>query len=545
MHLQHIISNQEINLSKQSSDSMNFNGHINKFLLIIPAITVFFIALIPTLKYGWPLSWDIIYHVLYAKIYSQYGFVLTNPLITLTGQKIGYPPLFHFLIAALGNTLKIDYFQVARFLQPILAFFIVLSVSYVAKEFYGKIAGISAGFLIISSYLVFRIMLPVPENLALIFIPLAIYLYYLSIKKNILKYALISGILFLPVIASHQAAVLCLVLVIGAFTLLELVMHRNINVFKNLGAFFLFLIILIALGLILLLIWKPDLLFSLLNQGLSASAGFSTSLNYSQPLSHYKYIQYLGPLVLISALIGGIFAVKKRHKKHYFIIIWIISLFLLSKAYWFGINVLSARVLIYMLIPLAIFGGFGISQLYCHLKKYRKFSSPQIRSTFLVCIFILSVVSGVITVSGPVFSFQAKTSLGNIQIAPPSTSEVDVANWFNENGDKTKSLITSNLYTGTLITSVSEVPIHYGFEYFNKNTPLSIYKDEKIGYIVIDKRLTFPSKNGTLYMQSASSEYYPLFFFSEDIHNNIKEIIPDYAKVVYENDDFIVCQIPY
>lgn len=524
---------------------MNFNICTNKFLFIIPAITMFFIALIPTLKYGWPLSWDIIYHVEYAKIYSQYGFVLINPLITPAGQKIGYPPLFHFLIAVLGNTLKIDYFQVARFLQPILAFCIVLSVSYVAKEFYGKLAGISAGFLIISSYLVFRIMLPVPENLALIFTPLAIYLYYLSIKESTLKYALISGILFLLVIASHQAAILCLVLVIGAFTLLELVIHRNLNVFKNLGVFFLFLIILISLGLILLLILKPDLLSSLLNQGLSSFAGFSTSLNYSQSLSLYKYIQYIGPLILISALIGGIFAITKRRKKHYFIIIWIISLFLLSNAYWFGINVLSSRVLIYMLIPLTIFGGFGISQLYYHLKKCRKFSSPQIRSALLIGIFALSVVSGVITVSEPIFSFQAKTSLGTVQIAPPSTSEVDVANWFSENGDRNKSIITSNLYTGTLILAVSEVPIHYGFERFDKNTPLSSYKSENIGYIILDKRLTFPSKNGTIYMQSTNSEYFTLFFFSKDIHNNIKEIVPDYAKVIYENNDFIVCQIQY
>ena len=525
---------------------MKFNEHINRLMWIIPAITVFFIALIPTLEYQWPLSWDIIYHVQYAKVYSQYGFVLINPLINApAGQKIAYPPLFHFLIAALGNTLNMDYFLLARFLQPILAFSIVLSVSYVAKKLYGRIAGISAGFLMISSYLVFRIMLPVPENLALIFIPLAIYFYYISIRKKILKYALISGILFLPVIASHQAAILSLVLVIGAFTFLELVMHKNIKVFKNLGAFFIFLIILVVSGLILLLIWKPDLFFSLLNQGLDAVTGYSTSLNYSQILSPYNYIKYLGPLVLISALIGGIFTVKKRCEKNYFIVMWIISLFLLSNAYWFGINVLTPRVLIYLLIPLAIFGGFGISQLYYHLKDTRKFSSPQIRSTFLISVLLISAVSGVITVTGSVFSFQAKTSLGNVQIAPPDASEVDVANWFSENGDKTRSFITSNLYTGNLIAAVAEIPIHYGFEYFNKSTPLSTYKNEKIGYIVLDKRLTIPSQNGTLYLQAAPSEFYTLFFFSKDIKSNLKEIVPPYAVVVYENNDFIVCKIGY
>lgn len=523
---------------------MKFSELIKKYLWIIPAIAVFFIALIPTFEYQWPLSWDIIYHVQYAKVYSQYGFTLINPLINApVGQKIAYPPLFHFLIAGLGNIFKMDYFQVARFLQPILAFSIVLSVSYVANEFYGKIAGISAGFLMISSYLVFRIMLPVPENIALIFIPLAVYFYYISIREKALKYALIAGILFLPVIASHQAAVLCLVLVITSFTLLELVMHRNIRVFKNLFAFFFFLIIIIILGLGLLLIWKPDLLFSLLNEGLIVVTGYGVSINYNQPLSIYKYIQYIGPVVLISALIGGIFAVKKRREKNYFIIIWIISLFLLSNAYWFGINVLSSRVLIYLLIPLAIFGGFGISEFYYKLKKYNKFSSPQIRSVFLICIFMISSVSGAITVSGSVFSFQAKTPVGNVQIAPPGASELDVANWFSENGDKTRSFITSNLYTGNLIAAVAEIPIHYGFEYFNKSTPLSTYKNEKIGYIVLDKRLTLPSQNETLYLQAAPSEFYTLFFFSKDIKSNLKEIVPPYAVVVYENNDFIVCKI--
>lgn len=525
---------------------MRSSGHIDKLIWIIPAVMVFLIALIPTLKFQWPLDWDIFYHIQYAKVYSHYGFTLINPYLNApVGEKIAYPPLFHFLIAALGDIFKIDYFQVARFLQPVLAFCMVLSVSYVGKEFYGKIAGISAGFLVISSYLVFRIMVPYPENLALIVLPVAVYLYFLSIKENILKYALISGFLLIIVTLSHQAAILCLILVIGAFTLLELLAYRNVKVFKNLGAFFLFPAVSVALGLIFLTIWKPDLLFTILNQGLSAATGYSTQLNYSQSLSLYKYVLYFGPLVLISALAGVIFAVKKRYKKNYFIITWIIVLFLLSNANWFGINVLSSRVLIYILIPLAILGGFGISELYHHLKKYRKFSSPRIRSAFLIMIFIISSVSGVITANGTVFTFQAKTNMGNIQISPPSSSEIDLANWFNENGDRNKSIIISNLYTGNIIAAVSGVPVHYGFEYFNKDTPLSMYKNEKIAYIVFDKRLSFPSPNGTLYIQPESSEFYTLYFISGDIKENINVLVPPYANVVYENRDFIICKVDY
>ncbi len=89
---------------------------------IIPAIIAFLIALIPTLKFQWPLSWDIIIHVQYTMVYTKYGLILTDPLLNAPfGQKIGYPPLFHFLLAALGMISRVDYFQIARALQPILA----------------------------------------------------------------------------------------------------------------------------------------------------------------------------------------------------------------------------------------------------------------------------------------------------------------------------------------------------------------------------------------------------------------------------------------
>ena len=81
--------------------------HQKKLFLILPAISIFLVTLIPTLTHNWPLSWDVIYHVLYAKVYSQNGFVLVNPLLNSPiGQKIGYPPLFHFLIAALRQSFE-------------------------------------------------------------------------------------------------------------------------------------------------------------------------------------------------------------------------------------------------------------------------------------------------------------------------------------------------------------------------------------------------------------------------------------------------------
>jgi len=525
---------------------MKNQNQLKNLIWIVPAIIAFFIALIPTLKYQWPLSWDIIYHIQYAMIYAKYGFVLTDPLLNAPlGQKIGYPPLFHFLIASLGLLTKIDFFQIARALQPFLAMFIVLSVSFVARKFYGLIAGVSAGFLILSSFLVGRIILPIPENLALIFLPLAIYFYYASLKYDKLKYAFIAGLIFIIVILTHQAAALILFLIITSFSVVELILYRNIRVFKNYGAFILLLASLIVLGLIALLLWYPNIIHSIFNQGLSAATGFLTSISSNRPMDVWGYLGFLGYLVLIFTIIGGYFAFIKRRKKDILIFTWVIVVFLLSISYLFGINVISYRLLVYMLIPLSILGGFGISQTYNQLKNYKSFSSPEFRSIFLLAIFTLATFTGILTVENPaIATFQVKNQFGAVQIAPPSSSDVDLANWFNEHGDRNKSIITNNLFTGTFLATKSGMPLHYGFEDVRSDMSIPDFKQSGIGYIVLDKRLTFKSVNGTLYKKIVRAEFYPLVYFSEDIRSNIDEIVPSYIKVVYENQDYIVLEVP-
>jgi len=525
---------------------MEFPKHNkNKLLLILPAISIFLITLIPTLTHSWPLSWDVIYHVLYAKVYTQYGFVLANPLLNYPiGQKIGYPPLFHFLIAFLGTIFRVDYFSIARALQPFLAFFVILSVTYVAKKFYGTVAGLSAGFLMISSTIIYRIMLPVPENLALIFLPLAAYLYYASIKEKSIKYAFIAGILMLIIAGTHQAALLCLIITITAFTILEILVYRNIGIIKNYGAFLISLLGVIALAAIAISIFKPTIIQSIFSQGITSVLGFGTSLNYNQTLSFDKYIRNFGLLLTVFSLIGAFFAIKLRRRKDAYIFTWIIAMIILSKAYYFGVNVLSSRVLIYIVIPLSILGGFAVSHVYYKLKDYNRFSSGKFRSSFLICIFALSMLFGVLNVSDPTLgTYYATTIFGSVQIAPPSTSEVEVADWFMANGDRNKSISISNLYTGVLIAAVSGMPINYMFANINNTTSKSYFETNNIGYIVYDKRLTLPPDYNTLNRYQANSELYPLYYYNKMLYQNVNKLKPSFTKVVYENKDFIVCEV--
>jgi hypothetical protein len=520
---------------------------LKKILVILPAIAALLLALIPTIKYQWPLGWDIIYHVLYAKIYAQYGFTLNNPLLNAPyGQKIGYPPLFHFLIAGLGTLLGIDFFQAAKILQPILAMSIVLSVSYVAYKYYGKIAGISAGFLMISSVLFSRMLLPLPENLALIFLPLTVFIYDRSLKERNIVTAILAGILFIIVILTHTAATLSIFLIIVAITIFEFIVRRDLGILKNFSAFFLALILMVMAVLIILQIYAPQILQNLFQQGLTTVTGISTYLPTNRPLGIFNYMRNLGSLVLIFSVIGSIIALSKRRRKDMIILVWILVMFLLSNAYWFGVNVITYRVLIYLLIPLSIIGGFGLSYIYHQMKYYKLFSSKQFRTAFLVVVFALSILNGFITVENPkIGNFGVKNEFGLVQIAPPSQSDVDLAVWFQENGNKQKSFITNNMFTGTFLVTMAEIPMHYSSEYYltSNGANETLFNKEGIGYIVYDKRLVLPEQNSGLYMKMINSEFYPLFYSSVNINENINSLKPSFSKVVYENKDYIVFKI--
>lgn len=534
---------------------MNFNkNHLNSIILFIPAIITFFLILIPTLKYSWPLSWDVIANVLTAQVYAKYGLVLTNPLLNAPhGQNMVYPPLFFFLIVALGSMTKVDFFQITRFLQPVIAMLVVLSVTYVGKKFYGTIAGLSAGFLIVSSFLLGnRLIFALPENLALIFLPLSIYFYYHSLKVNSLKPAILGGALFVLILLIHPAAPLVLFFIITIITLLELFLYRNIHVFKNYGAFLLMPALLLLAGLAALFILLPHNYFNLLNNGVHAVLYFfNIPYNISIGISSYGN---LGFLALIFGLIGVVAAGIKRRKKDIIILSWIIIILLLINAHWFGVNVYSYRLLSYLLIPVSILGGFGVAQVYSKLreyqrvssKKYELFSSKNLSYAFLISIFLLATVSGVLTVENPSIStFVIKNQYGTFQIAPPTSSEVDLANWFNGNGDKTKSIMSNDLFPMTFVATQTGMALDRDLDFanFGNESYEPYFKSRNIGYVVLDKRLSFSSNSSTFSNVFYPGEVYGLFYYNGDIHANLNYVLPSFAKVVYENKDFIVLKV--
>ena len=516
---------------------------VNKnLLIIIPSIIAFFIGLIPTLQYGWPLSWDIIHHVHIAEVYAQYGFTLTDPLISLQNgpQKIGYVPLFHLFIAAIGYITKINYFQIARCLQPLIAAGIVFSVSYVGYKFYGLTAGVSAGFLILSSNLVNRIVLPIPENIALIIFPIAVYLFYISLKRDTYKYALISGLLFILMVLIHQSAAFLLFLTITSFIIVKSILSRDIYVFKKYLVWILPPVCAAVIALTAVLILDSSIIHNILQNGIGAVTGYkdSISYNYNQPLDLIHYVWQLGIVALLFALIGAVASYKlglsKSVKdKTVLLVVWIVIMFIFSKINWFGLNMISYRVLIYILIPLSILGGFGLYQTY-KWGKQKKISNLPVGHLILGIIFLFATINGVLIASNPkIATFGAQTELGTISIAPPSASEIDLADWFSKNGDKNKRVVISNYYSGMFLVADTGQPLSRDNKALIGKINQSSLIKENIGYIVYDKRLKFSSSNLTYRTQPGGLVYF----------TNIPQIIPKYAKIVYENNDFVVCKV--
>jgi len=455
-------------------------------ILSIPAIFAFFIALIPTLKYQWPLSWDIYYHVHMAKLYIQHGITFWDPLtIAPGGRPIYYPPLFHYLLASLSVSTGLDPFKIARFLQPIFAMFIVLSFSYVTYKLYNLFVGVSAGFFIMLPALFFqRFMLPIPEAMSLIIFPLSLYFYYLSIKKQNFRFSAISGILSGVILLTHALSAICLFLVASLYPVVLKLSRRKVE-------FTHFLVFLGVTFLVSSIWWLPILL----------KYGYVFKFPATSMISISRYPEIFGSISLILALIGGFLAFKKRLNQDILILSWFLSLIILSNVYFFDIPILSDRVLTFAVFPLALLAGLGIQG----IKEI--FPDKKLFYIFFSIIIMVAVFSGI--------------SIANTVNMGVTASELDIAKWFHIHGDKEKVVVTSDYRIDPIIVSIARQPVAIGGyapgslnsidvnKYVQGNFNESDIDKDHVGYIVLNL--------------------------------NIKT--PTHTKIVYQNNEYKICMV--
>lgn len=453
------------------------------FWWFLPSMVIFFLALIPTLKYGCSLSWDIYYHAHMAHLYLG-GFTYWDPLTYAPfGRPIYYPPLFQYLLAAGSVLFNQDILTIARALQPLFGFLVVLSFTYVAYRIYNTCVAFSAGFLAMSTSLIHRFILPIPENLALIIFPLSLYLYYRSVEDDSYRYAAISGVLAGIILLTHALSILILVLVVTVFTVSVLIFKRRVD----LEQFWVFLGSTLLVGSIW---WLPLLL----------KYGYVFLSPPNEVVGLGSYLLIFGILSLILMPIGGYLILKRREIKDLLVLTWLLSILFLANIYLLGIPVLSERILTFAVFPLAVMAGLGLDYVRTHFD--RKLFYSLVAITVAITIF-----------SGTYYMLDTEPLV--------SSSEMDVAHWFKTHGDGQGVVVSSNYKLDPPIVAISGQPVSTGGydngrvnaldtgKYMAGNFTKSDIIADKVEYIVLD------AGKGT----------------------------PPYSTVTYENDEYKICRV--
>ncbi|MDI9624037.1 MAG: glycosyltransferase family 39 protein [Methanothermobacter sp.] len=445
----------------------------NKLIIFIPAVFAFTLALIPTIKYNWPLSWDIYYHIHNMKLYSE-GIVFWDNLTAAPyGRPIFYPPLFHLSLLSIVKILNISPFLAARLIQPFLALFGVFSFSYVSRKLYGNTIGFLTGMFIILSPLFQRMMLPIPEAMAIIFLPILAYFYYLSIEKGDKRYALVAGFIWGLILLTH---LLSAIIILSVITLTTIIL--KIKGEKNLKEYW----IIIIVGLITSSLWFIPILMKY---------GFVFKSPPTQKLPFGDYIKFIGPIPFFLALIGLINIIGDWEKKDMMIFSWFISVTFISVIYIFGVNVITERIIYFNLFPVAVLASLATKALNFEKRKY---------ALFLLIIVVLSLYNGYVTANS------TKPSI--------SATAIEVAEWFKYHGDHERVVVAADYHLEPIIVSISDQPVAGGGyapgtvksinrnKYINGKFTKEEMIREKIGYIILKTNMTPPPYSRLVYMNN-------------------------------------------
>ncbi|RAP52855.1 MAG: hypothetical protein BZ138_02205 [Methanosphaera sp. rholeuAM270] len=517
-----------------------------KYFLLIPILLALIFALIVTLSNDFPLSWDVYTHINYALAYLHNGITNTDYLLNApAGKSIGYPPLFHIVLIVVSSLFGSDLINGARILQILLVVANVLTVLYVATRISDEKTGFFAALILISSFMFTRLFLPIPETLSMIFFTLAVYAYYKATVDSNGVYSLLCALLAMLTLITHFSTFVYLMILLVVLMVIQTVNLRNFNAMGYYVYTMIPVFLLGCLGLVFLLLFSTSHLSQVLS-GMMSIINNPFDLFMGQvAMGLERYIRCVGVLALLSGILGLYYSFK--NKDFYFVSLWALVAFLFTNLHWFGIPVYTFRLLLYLIIPLAILGGYALSNLASSLKS----TDNKYPIILVLALIILSSCLCFVHINDPSTNiFSASTEESTFQIAPPTSEEQELINWFKEEETTNKSILMNNLYLATVISSIDEIPIHYSFDVFtnkslSKSSQSSLNK-EQIGYIVYDKNLTVnnTTEYGTLNVKYVNGSFYPSYYFTQEITDkNLNIIQPSSTEKVFENGRFIVCKV--
>lgn len=511
-----------------------------RIFYLIPILMVLVLGLVLSLNYTWPLSWDVYMHINYALTYMTHGITTVDPLLNApAGKSIGYVPLFHIIMIIVSKCMGVDLLGAAKILQIIIPVAFTVLMMYITNKFYDGIAAIVSGLILVSSFIFTRVFLPIPESVAIVLFLAGVYLYYMATMDKKSSYALVSAVVALLIFTVHFSSFVYFVVLITALMMIQVVLQRNLSALK----YYVYATVLIGvvgiLSLGFLYIVSPDHMSSILD-GLFSIFNDPMSIFMGQKaMGLERYIKCLGAVPLICGIVGLYYSFRYHELR--FVALWALVTFVLSNLHWFGIPVYTYRMLIYVLMPAVILGGYAISKL-CHKLKNVNKSLPIILMGALI---IMSFSLGVIHIhDDSVINSYATDEISTYKIAQPTASEEEVIEFFNTT-PKDKSIITNNMFFGTIISSVDGMPLHYKFnEFATNNVSLKTLNKEKIRYIIYDKSLVLPNSTSTQEVICVNGSFYPTYYMTQNItSDNFNQIRTPYTTHVFENDKFIILEV--
>ncbi len=454
------------------------------FLIILPALCAFFLALIPTFKYTVPLSWDIYYHIHNATLYMGKGIVFWDPLTSAPhGRPIYYPPLFHIMLVFLSKITGLGFFTVSRFMQPVFAFLILLSFSYVSGKLYGPLAGFLTGIFLFSSLFFMRMIFPIPESLAMISIPLFVYGYYRSMEGCSRLYPVLSGLLLGLMLMTHMLSASIILAVVTLSTMVLYIGKYDIRPWN--------LLIILGSGFLLASVWYAPLI---------VKYGFVFRSPPTSALPLKGYITHLGVLLTILSLAGIVHAAGRREKKDVIMAVWTVFVLALTAAYLLGLKVLSDRILYFALFPMATLSADLFNSIRINNGKW----------SFYAIILLISLYC--------IYDGYSLASSIKLEV---SDSELDIAEWFRYNGDHA-TVVVSDYHIQPAIVAISGQPVSAGG--YAPGTIRSINVEKYISSFNYTKHDIMRDRVGYIILDN-------------------EERTPPYSRLVYRNRDFSVYRV--
>jgi hypothetical protein len=430
-------------------------------LILVPAIIAFCLAMIPVLKFQWPLSWDIFYHIHLSELYLENGFTLWDGLTYAPyGRPIFYAPLFHVLLLSLSKIFGLNLFDTARYIQPVLASLIVLSFSYVAFKLYNLTTGFLTGIFVLFSQFYYRMILPIPEAMAMIFLPLIMYFYYCALEHKDYKYAAVAGILMGLAALTHMLSAGMILICLIIFTIVLKSMKKELS----LKYFLVFL----GVALLIAAIWWVPLLITY---------GYSFKSPPAEGLTLSQFKNLFGIIPLLFALMGLSFFLKRRENRDIMVISWLVAMMAVSMTYILGIKVLSVRILTFAVFPMMLLAAAGVQCI-----RFKDDKRPMY--ALIAVIMIFGVYTGY--------------STANASQITVTDSQIGVAHWFQDHGDKERVAVIYNYEIDPVIVAISRQPVSAGgyFPGAIKAMDISKYVGgtftkedilvDNVGYIVLD-----------------------------------------------------------